>query len=65
MALAAAILTVGLVQLIGEAGAAAKPEAHASKSVAYKQKTFSSPARTRSGASRSAVPGDSCPWAAG
>lgn len=40
LALAAAILTVGLVQLIGEAGAAAKPEAHASKSVAYKQKTF-------------------------
>ena len=40
LALAAAILTVGLAQLIGEAGAAAKPEAHASKSVAYKQKTF-------------------------
>ncbi|MFI5026279.1 MAG: hypothetical protein ACHQCI_05960 [Solirubrobacterales bacterium] len=40
LALAAAILAVGLVQLIGEAGAAAKPEAHASKSVAYKQKTF-------------------------
>jgi hypothetical protein len=40
LALAAAILTVGLVQLIGEAGAAAKPQAHASKSVTYKQKTF-------------------------
>jgi hypothetical protein len=40
LALGAAILTVGLVQLIGEAGAAAKPQAQASKSVTYKQKTF-------------------------
>ena len=41
MALAAALLTVALVQLIGGAGASAKPEAHASKSVTYKQRTFS------------------------
>lgn len=41
MALAAALLTVALVQLIGGTGASAKPEAHASKSVTYKQRTFS------------------------